>query len=150
MYALLLIITISVLAGCQTPASLDQDTTQAIIEETEKSNQQSLADTFGVRESFGRTAFGKALLKEALDNCRGTHQQFINSRSPVDCSYTYPENLTLSFPSVEYHNDHRDVVEKFFSRWCEATWHLLGEPSKFTRVAREDNYSEGTSCSVPE
>ena len=141
MRILFLIMVAFVLSGCKTPSApltTDQATAMEIIRETEEANQSH------------RAALGRRLMKEVTGNCHRLHDQFTAGRSYVDCSYVLPTNFALSFPSIEYHNTHSDMVGKYLSNWCTAVRYLTGKPSKFTRIAREDHYSERTSCHVPE
>lgn len=144
MHVLLSIAVALALIGCTTrEAPLTTNQAQAIIVETEEANKSQAA-----QESLKRTAFGRRLMKEVTGNCHRLHDQFVAGGSHVDCFYVLPTNFTLSLPSIEYHNTHSDMVGKYFSNWCTAVRYLTGKTSKFTRIAREDHYSERTSCTV--
>lgn len=149
MRALSFIAALAVLVGCQTtaaPETTDQATIHAIIKETDKANKQAQAAQMAAE----RISYGKALLRELTDNCQRVHLGHMVDGNAINCSYTYPTGLTLSFPTTEYHDRYYDDIAKFFSKWCSAVWHITGRPSEFTRIARETGYTETTPCEVPE
>ncbi len=94
-----------------------------------------------------KTSYNAKLhVEDVMMNCDKMHLLFGTNASPVDCRYSFPRDLTLSLPSIAFHNEHIDVVLQFQNNWCSSVEAHTGTDPFFTRIFREEQYSESVMC----
>ncbi len=88
----------------------------------------------------------RAHVQDVMKNCNKMHLLFGTNASPVDCRYSFPRDLTLSLPSVAFHNEHIDVVLQFQNNWCSSVEAHTGTDPFFIRIFREEQHTESVMC----
>ena len=85
-------------------------------------------------------------VQSVTGNCMRIHGLFNTGESPVDCTFRYPKNMTLSFPSSNFHDEYVGIVGKFYRNWCRSVTRVTGAPPRFIRIFRREQSQEAMSC----
>lgn len=85
-------------------------------------------------------------INAVVTSCTGTHQNYIDGKSPVDCSSNYPYYLRMSFPNRELYIQHEEGVGNYLSMWCVGVGNRTGKLPDIQLEIREESRSFGVPC----
>jgi hypothetical protein len=81
-----------------------------------------------------------------ISSCHGTHQNFVDGKSPVDCEVYYPAHLKMSFPTRALYVEHEIGVGEYLNMWCTATGNRAGRLPAIQLEIREEGRMFGIPC----
>jgi hypothetical protein len=85
-------------------------------------------------------------IKAVTTSCYGTHLNYVDGKSPVDCQSNNLQHLTMSFPNRALYIEHEVGVGEFFSMWCVAVANRTGEMPAVQLEIREEERTFGVPC----
>lgn len=88
----------------------------------------------------------QAQVDSVISSCHGTHQNYIDGKSPVDCSVYYPSVLTMNFPDRALYLEHEQGVGQYLTMWCVGTGNRSGILPNIQLVIRSEGKTFGLTC----
>lgn len=85
-------------------------------------------------------------IKAVVGSCEGTHRNYVDGKSPVDCNSSYPSHLRMSFPDRALYVENEVGIGEFFSMWCVAVSNRTGKMPGIQLEVRDEGKTFGVPC----